>query len=113
MTHVDEYIEPPEYVIRTDRDLEEYLFDLLHGEDKATEWLMTNIARVERFGDAGLLTRDKGVVIAIGRDEWQVSIVRSGRDRREYDRPVVGYAEGIDDEEHDEHVREREEMEDQ
>ena len=35
--------------------------------------------RVSTFSDAGVLTRNRGLVIGLGTSEWQVTIVRSRR----------------------------------
>lgn len=53
---------------------EEFLSEAI--VDRAREEGLDN-PKVKTFGDAGMLTRDKGLVVKIGKREYQITIVQS------------------------------------
>jgi hypothetical protein len=63
--------------------LESALMELLDGEDREDGALDTEkIRRIESFEDAGMLTRDRGLVVTMtDGTEFQITIVRSRRAR--------------------------------
>jgi hypothetical protein len=61
-------------VIDTDEEMEEFLTDAV--EAFADEEYGAR-PRVETYSRAGILTMNRGLVIALGNREWQLTIVRS------------------------------------
>jgi hypothetical protein len=59
------------------RELEQLLLDLLVEAADDNDPRLAELHGVVRFDEAGLLTRDRGVVVEFDHSEFQVTIVQS------------------------------------
>ena len=80
--------------IRTDADLEDALVRALNWQDNdAWEAIEEGTRSAQAYSDAGILTRDKGLVLRMASGaEFQITIVRSERpDEPGYSCPDCGW----------------------
>jgi hypothetical protein len=66
-------------------DLQDILRDLIEDDGLADDQGDTTLRRIETFAEAGVLTRNSGLVIRLlNGSEFQLTIVRSARGREDY-----------------------------
>ena len=65
-------------MVSTERDFEEALKDILEDQDTLEEVAGPEVSSVDTFENAGILTRNRGLVIRLRNGaEFQVTIVQS------------------------------------